>query len=528
MRQSLPTDDQLVAALKGFVPNVIDVTGTPGLSVAVARNGDVIFNEGFGFADLAARTPATAQSIYRIGSFTKLYTAIAALQLVERRIIDLYGPAQDYVADLDLRNPYGERDITVYDLLTFRSGLADEAIDCDTEWPVSNVAYLTDALADCRRREYRSAASRWNAKVGSRFQYSSLGIAVVGHIVAATNPEGLSYPAYVHRHIFEPLEMRSSYFATGEEDSVLLRELEPRLTEGYGRFGRTLVPTPTLHVLGIPGGGMCSSAKDHARVLTALLGGGELDGVRVLSPPSARMIITAQTDVGVYAAPGVMCGLGMLVRPGGADRFFGHLGAHPWGWYHGAWAYPELNVVVVVLTNRFEVSRWANSPGQIASGIISDFIVSSLSGGSGLPPRQQCSWLYKEGYTAGLLLAERTNGMLGVPCRLAAYEATELVEGARVLESGRHVEQDWRDGFVSGVRDFEEVHISPAAICAHIQSAELPVGAAELDLMARQFGQRGGLPIPHRFFASAPAISASERLGPDQTLARDVPPATPF
>lgn len=493
--------ENLEAALTQFIPHVMRVTDTPGLSVAVMRGGTIVHEEGYGFADLFARVPMSRSSISPLGSITKLYTAIATLQLIEGGILELYGPVREYVGPIAVSNPLGERQITLYDLLTFRSGLADEALDSDGIIPHSLEDYLTDAFSAARRPEYRSKDSRWTAKVGERFQYSSLGIATLGHIVARMNPEGLSYPAYVQRHIFQPLGMQSSFMRTAEEDSDRVCELEPRLSVGYGRFGDVCVPTPPLYPLGTPAAGMCATAGDHVRTVSALLNGGEHEGGKILSPATVAMMHTPQTEAGSLPDSGALWhGLGVQVRLNEQGGYFGHLGALPWGWYHDSRGYPNSDLAVVVLTNRFDVSRWDNPVRDIAPGIICDFI-SSLVEESEPPPGTRYSWEYKEGYMSGLLLAERTNGMLGVPTRLESSVAAELAGRAWSVSGDTPVQSDWIEGFIAAVGEMRRVPISSAAIQAHIESGRLPVTKAEQRLVALHFGRRGVLPVPHRFFA---------------------------
>jgi CubicO group peptidase (beta-lactamase class C family) len=97
-------------------------SGTPGLNVALARGGRIIWEAGFGFADVARKIPMTPATVMRSGSMGKTYTATAVMQLVERGVLGLHQPINTYLKGFKAVNPLGERDITVHDLLTHRSG----------------------------------------------------------------------------------------------------------------------------------------------------------------------------------------------------------------------------------------------------------------------------------------------------------------------------------------------------------------------------------------------------------------------
>jgi CubicO group peptidase (beta-lactamase class C family) len=503
MGSPVPTDDVLIAELHAFIPEVLRVTKTPGLTVAVARRGRVIYEAGFGYADLGTEVPMAPSSVFPAGSITKLYTAVAVMQLVERGRVDLHAPAAGYLDGLRLQNPLGEREVTVYDLLTHRSGLADEAIDCQTDLPGPVAAYLADAYATDRRREYHSFLSRWSAKVGERFQYSSLGIATLGRIVETSG--GRSYPDYVHEQILAPLGMESSYFATSEEAEACRSRLEPLVASGYGLFGSTLVPTLIVHAQGVPAAGLRTTAGDHARLLMALLNGGALGAVRILSPDTVALMLTPQTASTTISQDGAMWqGLGVQTDRG-HPGYFGHLGAHPWGWYHDSRGYPALDAAVVVLTNRFDVSRWDNAPAEIAPGVIADFVASLMSSDARVSPAdtQRASWGYKEAFMMGLLLAERTNGMLGITSEISDAELQRVAAGARPAS---RPDDAWSpEGFEAGVRALRGASMTPRELASYMADLKTPILSAELSLMALRFGRRGRFPVPHRHFASAPA-----------------------
>src|SRR5581483_5444115 len=143
----------LIAELERFIAEAMRVTGTPGLSVAIACDGEPVWSAAFGWADLAQRQPMTTDAVFRVGSISKLYTATAVLQLIERGAVELHAPVTRYVRGVV--NPLGERDVTVYDLLTFRSGLATDAVDGAFHTPQPLGDYVPSELDRGVRHEYR-------------------------------------------------------------------------------------------------------------------------------------------------------------------------------------------------------------------------------------------------------------------------------------------------------------------------------------------------------------------------------------
>src|SRR6185295_19108991 len=118
-----PNEKALIAALKEDIPQILRLVGTPGLNLAIARRGQVIYEDGFGYADLERKIPMTAATVTHSGSMGKTYTATAVMQLVEQGVIGLDDPVNKYLKEFQIRNPLGDREITFRDLLTHRSGL---------------------------------------------------------------------------------------------------------------------------------------------------------------------------------------------------------------------------------------------------------------------------------------------------------------------------------------------------------------------------------------------------------------------
>jgi CubicO group peptidase (beta-lactamase class C family) len=242
-----PDRHALIEALRQFIPRVMKLEGTPGLNLAIALDGSVVWEEGFGFANLERRVPMTAATVTHSGSMGKTYTATAVMQLVERGVIGLDEPISKYLPNLPITNPLGERAITVRDLLTHRSGLTSNSAGATFDVPEPLEARLKKAYASPSMESYGGTlAARWTAKVGERWQYSNTGVATLGYLVQVMNPEHLDFSDYVQRHIMDPLGMRSSQYPPVQDAAHIRPDIRARLSTGYATLGPAEIPTPTV------------------------------------------------------------------------------------------------------------------------------------------------------------------------------------------------------------------------------------------------------------------------------------------
>jgi CubicO group peptidase (beta-lactamase class C family) len=500
------SDERLIESVRTFVPAAMHVTGTPGMTIALAREGKVIWEDAFGYGNLGGAAPMTLENTAPVGSISKLYTAVAVLQLVDRGVVDLYRPINDYLGDLHVVNPRGERHVTAYDLLTFRSGLANDTMEGGFTAPPALDEYLHHEYAMGRSREYHRFKPRWTAKVGELYQYSTLGVATLGYLVQVANPAGLTFPQYVRSHIFRPLEMHDSAFDSPDEEPALLESLIGRFSTGYARFGSTYVATPRLRTAAVPGGALITTAGDHIRLLLALLDDGSWRGREVLSPQRVNQLLTPQVRT-----KGVLRGLdtsnGLMIQLVNAERnanSFGHAGSYPWGWLHDSRAFPQSGVAFVAFANKWDAIRWSPPTTDIAPSLVAAFLAQLLEGDASGVARcgEQRSWGWKRSYVIGMLLSERCLGLFGPESRPPPDFIDRMLDGAYTLADDRESEVAWDpEGFRAGATDMAAVEMTPTAIRSFTRSGGVRVPYSEQQLVALELGRHSGLPIPMPFFA---------------------------
>jgi CubicO group peptidase (beta-lactamase class C family) len=303
----------------------------PGLSLAVIENGAVVHLRGFG--EMGPSSPIV------IGSLSKAFTATAVLQLVDARKVDLDAPVRQYLPDFQLADPAAAA-ITVRQLLNQTSG-----IPTDAPRAARREASLADHVAALRE-------TRLVAAPGTAHVYSSPSYQVLGRLVEVVS--GQPFGAYVQEHVFQPLRMTRS---TAEVAAA--RDLVPGRNIWWGMKGPSLYDWEQGR---LPTASLISSAEDLARFLRAHLGGGELEGARILSPEAA-----ATAHRGAVKSEGFAYAMGWREGPTAGVPSLWHGGALPS--YRGALVMvPQTRSGVVVLSN--SSSMFTDHTREIAAGVV--------------------------------------------------------------------------------------------------------------------------------------------------------------
>jgi CubicO group peptidase (beta-lactamase class C family) len=259
--------------LKARVDEILNRRPAIGLAVGVVRNGRLEFFHGHGVADIASNTPVTEDTVFRIASITKTFTAIAVMQLCEQGLIDLDAPANDYLRPYRLVPARANfRPATVRHLLTHTAGIPEarhvrdlfhpEAGPFEGRPPILSVPFGAPlpSLA-----EYYHAGLRVVAQPGTAFAYSNHGFATLGQVVEDVS--GLTLERCFRERIFEPL---------GMEDTDLVRSerIASHLATGYTLGHRGAETVPDRDWIGAGAGGVYSTPRDLARFAAALMNGG--------------------------------------------------------------------------------------------------------------------------------------------------------------------------------------------------------------------------------------------------------------
>lgn len=265
-----------IRLLEVWIESQMAYRGQPGLSIGIVHDQELVWAKGFGYADVQRRIPATTSTIYRMASNTKMFTAMAILQLRDAGKLRLDDPVARHLPWFRLRKTAGEAPITIRHLLTHTSGLPREAA----------APYWTDfrfpAIDEIRAKLPTQDAVY---PPETKWKYSNLALSLAGEIVSAVSRE--PYESYVERHLLQPLGMSSSSI-------VLPDEHRNRLAVGYGRRlpdGEREV-MPFIDCRGIsPAANLSSTVEDFARFASFLFRGGEAGGRLVLKTSTLREML---------------------------------------------------------------------------------------------------------------------------------------------------------------------------------------------------------------------------------------------
>lgn len=299
-----------------------DITG---LSIALVDDQQVVWAQGFGFADKAANIRATADTTYHLGSIAKVFTATAAMQLAEQGKLDIDQPLQKYLPDFSIKSRYGDtRGITPRNIMTHHSGLPGYWVRGMSDRHPAHFEEQVSAV----RGEYVAAPP------GTVFAYSNLGVSLLGAAIGEVG--GDCFAGYMNRYLLQPLGMTRSEFAA-------------RIPGKAYREGKEVEAIPLRD---LPSSSLLSSAGDMTHFMQMLFADGKYDGRQILNPDSLREMFRVQ-NANVPLDFDFRMGLGWMlsgVDVPGADTVANHGGTTLN--YHAMLAVlPEHKLGVVVLTN---------------------------------------------------------------------------------------------------------------------------------------------------------------------------------
>ncbi len=320
---------EIVESLRPFIQREMSEKGLPALSIAIVDDQQIVWAQGFGTADPKSKKPATAETVYRIGSVSKLFTDIGIMQLVERGELNLDAPIADYLPEFQPRNPFGTP-ITLRQLMSHRSGLLREP-------PVGNYFETTQPSLAATVRSLNDTELVFPP--GTHTKYSNAGIAAVGYVLESRNHQ--PFAKYLKASVLDPMGMRQSSF---EPDPQIVQNLAKAEMWTYDG---TKFEAPAFQLGIAPAGSMYSTVTDLGHFLSVLLAQGKTDTGTILKPSTLEEMWSPQ-----FPNPGgPVFGLGFMVNSLDGHRLVGHGGAI-YGFATVVDLLPEDKVGVVVIATK--------------------------------------------------------------------------------------------------------------------------------------------------------------------------------
>ncbi|WP_417450977.1 serine hydrolase domain-containing protein [Kordiimonas sp.] len=337
-------DEPLEAFIEREMREKMEEFKVVGATIALVRDGEMIYAKGFGDADTENGIKVTARdTLFRWGSISKTFTWTAIMQLVEQGKVSLDADVNDYLVDVKITEAFGAP-IRLKHLLAHTPGFEDEGLGHLFEVDPGKVLPLKDYLIRYQPKRVRPA--------GQVFAYSNYATALAGQIIA--NVSGMPYENYIEDNIFKPLGMNDSTFrepllerSPGRIDPDLLS----RVSKGFVADEDGIRQNNKFTLIsGVgPAGAISSTATDMAKFLLAHMLGCTLGEVRLMKPETCATMHSALTPLNASGTVNNYHGF-FQHRKIGAHNRIGHNGGtihfhSQMGWY------PELQFGFLMSTN---------------------------------------------------------------------------------------------------------------------------------------------------------------------------------
>jgi CubicO group peptidase (beta-lactamase class C family) len=391
--QSLPSASPETVGLSGErLAQIAKVFGAevdqgrlPGAVVAVARRGKLVYFEAVGYQDKPTNKKMQKDSIFRVYSMTKPWTALAAMMLVEEGKIQLPDPVSKFLPafkglNVSIATPNATtgqttyelvpaaREPTIQDLLRHTSGVAYDFLtrnapvkEAYEKSDLKGIGLETRDKLTAAEFVERLAKAPLASQPGTQWEYS-FSTALLGRVVEAVSGKPLS--KFLEQHLFEPLSMTDSGFVVPKEKAGRIAQpLLPR--DAFTMFDPAVLPANELG-----GEGGVSTAMDYLRFSQMLLDGGKLGGTQLLSRTTLALMTSdhlgarPSSPIGpgelLLGVPGYTFGLGFMVRTGaGTAGVPGSPGEFMWGGAGGTffWVDPKEELAVVFMSQTEFASR---------------------------------------------------------------------------------------------------------------------------------------------------------------------------
>ncbi|MEE9125451.1 MAG: serine hydrolase [candidate division NC10 bacterium] len=317
----------------------------PGISAAIVHDQEILWNGGFGKANLASGRPASSNTIYSICSISKLFTSMAVMQQRDAGKLRLDDSVRQHLPWFTLKRTEGEGEVTIEGLLTHASGLPRESDYPYWSGPDFSFPTREQIMERLSLQEPLYAPE-------TSYQYSNLGLTLAGEVVDATS--GMPYADYVRRNILDPLGLGST---TTEMPAV---ERGKSLATGYSALDREgrRKPVPFFTAKGIaPAAGYASTVEDLARFASwqfRLLRNGGFEVLKATTLREMHRVHWVEPDFETIR------GIGFSVWREDSKLFVGHGGSCP-GYRSLLLLMPAERIATVFMANAqgVDARRWA-------------------------------------------------------------------------------------------------------------------------------------------------------------------------
>lgn len=389
--------------LTQFFQSEVDKGAIPGAVLLVSRNGKVVYRQAIGYQDREKKIPMKVDAMFRIYSMTKPVATVAVMMLVEEGKIDVMAPVAQYLPEfkdvkvgIEKMDPAGGkpyltfeppvRPMTIQDLLRHTSGLVYGPFGNTLIHQAYNQANLFDNGQTLAEFVTKISKLPLAHQPGTVWEYG-MSVDVLGRIVEVVS--GIPFDHFIDERIAKPLKMPDTAFYLTAAEAARLAEAQIDPATGKRPFEPAADLTKEKVKWFSGGGGLLSDAADYARFCQMLLNGGELDGVRLLSPktlavmtsdqlpPKASRVamLEAAQDLSPIQDLGQSFGLGFAVRTDqGHSAVSGSVGDYFWAGAAGTyfWIDPQEKMYAIQMMQKpfVEAGTYRRAMREIVYGAL--------------------------------------------------------------------------------------------------------------------------------------------------------------
>lgn len=330
---------------------------TPGASIVVVKDNNIVHAEGYGFTSLEMDTPVDASTtVFEWGSISKLFVWVSALQLVEQGKLDLTSPISNYLSKDEMPKLQYDEPITMLHLMNHTAGFEEYFINLILDSKKSVVPLATTLKNDQPYQSYRP---------GEKVSYSNYSTSLAAYIIEKITNQ--SYEDYVKRNIFTPLAMNDT-IVTITNDADLEKIKNKRATGYYSIKDGEFTETGFSYLSLYPSGSINGPATDLAKFAQALLAKTDEDNL-LFGQLETLDLLYSTTHSASELTPGVAHGFWEYQ---GTFKSYAH-GGNTMGFSTNFHVVPAANFAAVILTN--QVAEVAISYG-LMDALLSDKAIS--------------------------------------------------------------------------------------------------------------------------------------------------------
>jgi len=323
----------------------------PSVAVALIDDQDVIWKEAFGLANVEEGIPATVDTVYKLWSVSKVFTAIETMRLVEEGWVDLDAPITNYLPEFSIRSRFLDSEpITIRSILAHHAGLPRNGCHRMNTRPDGNnvMGEMVMSLEDCHMA----------FPVGYRYKYTNIGFDTLGYIVQALRGE--SFARHMQDNLLTPIGMDNSTFVSAGIPHDLV------VAMGYEYWKGEYYPYEQGDISNLPSGNLYSTLEDMARFVRFVFQDGEANGEQIIRPETLTQMFEDQ-----FSSPRdpQLMGLGWKVT-----RIFG---SELLAWHDGGGSEGVGSLVAILPERKLGVVLFANEisfDGSISATLARDIL----------------------------------------------------------------------------------------------------------------------------------------------------------